>query len=104
MSGAFMMECKISLGVDAQVIHVNFQPVLGYHIGKDMIHEGLKSGWSIAEPKEHDGGFKESKRGDEHSLPLIFFLNMNVIEFPLNVEFGKNHGVFHVIDQFRDKG
>ena len=71
-----------------------------------MIHKGLESGRSVAEPKEHDSGFKESKGGDERSLPLIFFLNVNVIESPLDVEFGKNCGVFHVIDEFwiRDKG
>ena len=56
------------------------------------------------EPKEHDSGFKEPKRGDERSFPLVFFTNTNVVESPSDIELGKNRGVFHVVDQFRDKG
>ena len=33
-----------------------------------------------------------------------FFANMNVVESPLDIKLGKNRGVFHVVDQFRDKG
>ena len=98
-----MMECEVSLSVDAQVIHVDFQPTLSNHISEDMVHEGLKGGWSITEPKEHDGGFKESERGDERSFPLIF-TNVNVVESPSNIELGKDRGVFHVINQFRNEG
>ena len=103
-SGTFVMEREISLGVDAQIVHVDFQPSFSDHIGEDVINKWLESGWSIAEPKEHDSGLKESKRGDEHSFPLVFFVNANVVEFPLDIELGKNCGVFHVINQFRDKG
>ena len=78
--------------------------MLSDHICEDMIHKGLKSRWSITEPKEHDGGFKESERGDECSLPMVFFANMNVVKSPLDIELGKDHGVFHVVNQFRDEG
>ena len=68
-----------------------------------MVYEGLESGWSVTEPKEHDGRFKESKRGDECSLPLVLFANVNVVQSPSDIELGKDRGVLHVIDQFRDK-
>ena len=68
-----------------------------------MVHEGLESGWSVTEPKEHDGRFKEFKRGDERSLPLVLFTNANVVESPSDIELGKDRGVLHVIDQLRDK-
>ena len=90
-----MVECEVSLDMNAQVIHVNFQPALSDHICEDVVHKGLESGWSIAEPKEHDGRFKESERGDERSLPLVFFSDVNVIESPLDVELGKDCGVLH---------
>ena len=38
-SGMFVMESEISLGVDVQVIHIDFQPAFGDHIGEDVIHK-----------------------------------------------------------------
>ena len=69
-----------------------------------MVHERLESGWSVTEPKEHDGRFKESERSDECSLPLVLFTNADVVEPPLNIKLGKDRGVLHVVNQFRDKG
>ena len=73
------------------------------HVSENMIHEGLKSAGGIAESEEHDGWFKKSKRGDEHSLPLIFLMNMDVVVTPVNVEFSEVGGILHVINKFRDK-
>ena len=67
------------MSVDAEVIHIDFEPLLCDHIGENMVHEYLKRGWGIAKSKEHYGGFKESKGGDERSLPLIGFPNLDVV-------------------------
>ena len=56
--------------------------MFGDHVGEDVVHKGLKSGWSIAKPKEHDGRLKESKGGDECPFPLVFFLDADVVESP----------------------
>ena len=69
-----------------------------------MIHERLEGRWSIAETKEHDGRFKETERGDECPLPLVLFTNVDVVKSPSDVELSKYCGVFHVIDQFWDRG
>ena len=69
-----------------------------------MVHERLESRWSVAETEEHDGRFKETKRGDECSFPLVFFTNADVVKSPSDVELSKYRGVFHVIDQFGDEG
>ena len=68
-----------------------------------MVHERLESRWSIAESKEHDGRFKESKRSDKCSFSLVFFANANIIKSPPDIEFGENCGVLHIVNQFRDK-
>ena len=102
--GALMMESYIILGVDSHVVHVDFKPLLRKHIHKDVDHESLEGGGSIAESKEHDSGFKESHGGDESSLPLIFPSDANVVISPTNVELGEQGGFFHVIDEFRDQG
>ena len=104
MLGALMMESYVILGVDSHVVHVDLKPLLRKHICEDVVHESLEGGGSIAEPKEHDGGFKESHGGDQSGLPLIFLLDANVVISPTNVEFGEQGGFFHVIDEFRDQG
>ena len=103
-SGTFMMESYIVLGVDSHIIHVNFEPFLREHVCKDVIHECLECGGSIAESKEHDSGFKESHGGDEGRFPLVLFSDANVVISPTNVKFGEQDGFFHVIDEFGDQG
>ena len=90
--------------MDAKIIHVDLKPLFCYHIGKDMIHECLECGWSVTEAEEHYSGFKESEGIDEHCLPLIGFMDANVVIPPLDVEFGEESGIFHVIYKFRNKG
>ena len=103
-SGALMVESYIILGVDSHVIHVDLKPLLWKHICEDVVHAGLEGGGSIAEPKEHESGFKESHGGDESGLPLIFFSDANVVISPMNVEFGEQGGFFHVINELGDQG
>ena len=99
-----MMECEVVFGMDAKVIHVNLEPSFGDHVCEDMIHECLKGWWSIAKTKEHDSGFVETKRSDEHCLPLILLFDMNIVVAPMDVELGKQGGLLHVINQFRNEG
>ena len=103
-SSALMMESCIILGVDSHVVHVDLKPLLWEHICKDVVHESLEGGGSVAEPKEHDGGLEESHGGDESGLPLIFLSDVNVVISPSNVKFGEQGGFFHVINEFRDQG
>ena len=103
-SGVLMVENYIVLGVDSHVIHVDLKPFLQKYICKDVVHESLEGGVCVAEPKEHDSGFKESHGGDESGLPLIFFLDVNGVISPMNVEFGEQGGFFHIVDELRDQG
>ena len=103
-SGAFMMESYVILGVDSHIIHVNFEPLLWEHVCKDVIHECLECGGSIAESEEHDGGFEQFHGGDEGRFPLVLFSDANVVISPMNVKFGEQGGFFHVIDEFGDQG
>ena len=76
-----MMESYIILGVDSHIIHVNFEPLLQEHVCKDVIHECLERGGSIAESEEHDSGFEESHGGDEGCFPLVLF-RMRMLLYP----------------------
>ena len=69
-----------------------------------MVHECLEHRRSIAETEKHDCGFIEAEGGDKRCFPLVFFLNANVIITPSHIKLGEKGGIFHVIDQLRDKG
>ena len=99
-----MMESVIILGVDPKIVHVDFQPFFSQHVSKDVIHERLECGGSIAESKEHDGRFKDSHGGNESGFPLILLSDVNVVISPTNVELGEQGGFLHVINEFRDEG
>ena len=98
-----MMEGNVVFSADAEIVHVDFQPFLSQCVGKDVIHECLEHGGSIAESKEHDGGFEESHGGNESSFPLILLSDVNVVISPMNVEFGEQCGLLHIIDEFWDE-
>ena len=104
MPSLFMVEGNVVFSVDAEVIHVDFQPFLSQHVSKDVIHECLKRGGSIAESEEHDSGFEESHGSNESGLPLILLPDVNVVISPMNVELGEQGGLLHVINEFQDEG
>ena len=64
-----------------------------------MVRESLERGRSVAETEKHDCGFIETERSDECGLPLIFFVNANIVISPSDIKFGEESGVFHVVDQ-----
>ena len=78
------MECSESVGFfvikeDEEVVHVYHQPSFCDHVLEGVIHESLEGGRGIAQAKEHDHGFKETFMSDESSLPLISFLDANIV-------------------------
>lgn len=89
--------------MNAKIIHVNLKPPFCNHVSKDMIFKCLKHGGCIVKTEEHNHGFEESEGCDESHFPLVRFLNSNVIISPSDIELSKPGGIFHVINQFRDK-
>ncbi|KAF9218273.1 hypothetical protein BS17DRAFT_716726, partial [Gyrodon lividus] len=66
----FTMESSVR-GVDEDVIHVDDEPTFCDEVGKDVIYKCLDSQGRVAKTKEHDVGFKETKRSDEGGLPSV---------------------------------
>ena len=95
-----MVEGKVIFGVDANVVHINFQPFFHYHIGEDVVHKGLECRWCVAKPEEHHCWFKKSQGDDKGSFPLVFFMNADVVIAPSDVEFREEGGILHVINEF----
>ena len=49
----------------------------------------MEGGWAVSKTKEHNQGFEETLVHSKHGLPLVTFLDANIVETPLNVEFGE---------------
>ena len=86
------------------VIHVNDEPSFGNYISEGGVHEGLEGWQRITLAKEHNQQLIEAIRGDEHSLPLISFLDVDVVIPPSYVHFGEVFGSIQSIDEGRDEG
>ena len=83
-----------SFGEYQDIIHVDDQPSFGYHVSESQVHEGLKGWRGIALPKEHDQEFVEAIGSDEFGLPLISFLDMDVVVPQSYIHLGEVFGSF----------
>ena len=98
-----MVEGEVIFGVDADVIHINFQPFFHYYIGEDVVHKGLERRQCVAKPEEHHCWFKKSQGGNKGGFPLVFFTNVDVVIAPSDVKFREEGGILHVVNEFRDE-
>ena len=98
-----MVEGKVIFGVDTDVIHINFLLFFCYHISEDVVHKGLECRQCIAKPKEHHCQFEKSQGDNKGGFPLVFFMNVDVVIAPSDVEFREESGILHVVDEFRDE-
>src|SRR5260370_15762474 len=58
----------------------------GGGVNEDVIHHCLEGGRRVAQSKEHDKGFKQSTVRGESCLPLIPFLQSDIVETPAEVQ------------------
>jgi hypothetical protein len=73
-------------GVDQDVVHVDCEPVFPEFFNEDCVHHCLEGGWGVGEAEEHHPWFEEAFVGDECRLPLVLFLDADVVVSPLYVE------------------
>ena len=74
------------------------------HNTEEVIHEMLECGWRVGEAEEHNGGFKEAFMGDKGGFPLVAIFDVDIVIAPTDVKFGKQFGIFELINEVRDKG
>src|SRR5258708_2864237 len=75
--------------VDEDVIHVANGFIAIDKGAEDVIHHHLEGGWRVAQSKEHDERLKESLVHGEGHLPLIPFLQLDIVEAPMEVQGGE---------------
>jgi hypothetical protein len=95
---------RSSLSVDGDVVHVYREPSLGYLFAEDGVYHHLKHCRGVSETEEHHSGFEEALWGEEGSLPLISWLNSDVVVSPVNIKLGEKGAAAEVIDGLQDQG
>src|SRR5258708_21380146 len=92
-------------GVDEDGIHVADGFIAIDKGAEDVIHHHQEGGWQVAQSKEHDKWLKESLVCGESCLPLIPFLQLDIVEAPTEVQGGEPFCIAqpgeHVRDQWK---
>src|SRR6266436_5953080 len=74
---------------DEDVIQVDTDYTLRDQILEYLVHHGLEGGRAVGEAEEHDQGFKKSSVCAECGLPLITFLNADIVVSPSDIKLGE---------------
>ena len=93
----------VVVGVDKEVIHINDEPSFSYHISEGVGHESLEHGGRICHAKEHDCRFIEASVSNESGLPLVAFLDSDIVVPPMNIKLDEDLGVFEFVNEIGDK-
>src|SRR5258708_30712356 len=96
------MVCKGG-GVDEDVIHVTNGFIAIDKGVEDVVHHHLEGGWQVAQSKEHDKWLKESLVHGEGHLPLIPFLQSDIVEAPTEVQGGEPFHITQPGEHVRDQ-
>ena len=91
------------LGEDEDVVEVDNDVSCMYQLIKNMIHKSLECSRGVGKPKEHDHWFEESLISPESCLPLITFLDPDVIITPSDIKFGEEALVLGLVNEFLDQ-
>src|SRR5258705_7652341 len=68
------------VGVDKDIIHIAYGLTIVDEVLEDIIHHCLEHCGGVTQSKEHDSWLKQPLVSSEHSLPLIPFLDLHIIE------------------------
>ena len=88
---------------DEDVIQVDDYMSFIKEVTEDLIHETLEGGRHITESKGHSSRLVETLIGAEGGLPLVSFLDLDVIITPAHILLGEEPGVLCFIDELLDE-
>src|SRR5258708_18487000 len=83
-------------GVDKDIVHIAYGLAIVDEISEDIIHHHLECHGGVTQSEEHDGWLKQSSVSLECSLPLIPFLDLHIVESPLEIEYGEELSIAEV--------
>ena len=102
MEGAQSVDLRV-IREDEEIIHIDNKPSLSNHILGGIIHKPLEGGRGVAQFKEHDSGFEEPFVSDEGGLPLVSFLDLNIVISRPDIHLGEDRCSFKLVNKVRDQ-
>ena len=103
MEGAQSVDLRV-IRQDEEIIHIDNKPSLSNHILREIIHKPLEGGRGVAQLKEHDSGFEEPFVSDEGGLPLVSFLDLNIVISRPDIHLGEDRCSFKLVNEVGDQG
>jgi hypothetical protein len=85
------------------VIQVDADYTFRNQVLEYLIHHGLKGGWAVGETKEHNQGFEKSSVCAEGGLPLITFLDADIVVPLPDIEFGEIPRTLELVNEVGDE-
>src|SRR5258705_13243466 len=89
--------------VDEDVVHVANSFIVINKGMEDVVHHHLEGSQQVAQSKEHDKWLKESLVHGEGHLPLIPFLQSDIVEAPMEVQGGEPFCIAEPGEHIRDQ-
>jgi len=83
-----MYELPTETKLMARVCHYHLDELM-----EDIIHHCLEHCGGVTQSKKHDSWFKQPSVSSECSLPLITFLDLHIVESPVEIEYGEELSV-----------
>ncbi len=75
--------------VDKDIVHIAYHLAIVDELTEDVIHHHLECHGGVTQSKEHDSWFKQPSVSSEHSLPLIAFFDLHIVESPVEIKYGE---------------
>src|SRR5258707_9360527 len=92
------------VGVDEDIIHIAYGLTIVDEILEDIVHHHLEHHRGVTQSEEHDVWLKQPSVSLECSLPLIPFLDLHIVESPLEVKYSEELSVVEAGEDIGDKG
>ena len=84
-----LLVIREGVGVDKDIVHIAYDLTVVDEISEDIVHHCLEHCRGVTQSEEHDGWLKQSSVSSEHSLPLILFLDLHVVESPSEIKYSE---------------
>ena len=88
---------------DQNVVHVHDNDTFHDQVLEDLVHHCLESRRGVSETEEHDEGFEKAAIGTKRCLPLVTFLDPDVLITPADIDLREDSCVLEFVDDFADE-
>ena len=91
------------LGENKDVVQIYTNHPFTNQILEDVIHHGLEGSWTVSKAEHHHQWLKQSPVGPKGCLPLISFLDPDIVVPPSDIQLGEIPSSPELLHQLRNQ-